>query len=273
MSEDQEMSFLHHLEALRWHLIRSAIAIIAVTIVVFLNKTFIFDVIIFGPKNSDFPTFRALCQLSDWLFLQFPSLMQSKDVLCIGQETYELQNIAMSGQFMTHILVSVVGGIILAFPYVFWEIWRFIKPALQSTEKNYSRGVVFFTSLLFMLGVVFGYYIIVPLSVNFFITYNVSEQVINLPTLSTYISTVTTIVLACGIVFELPIMVYFLTKVGLVTPEILKKYRKHALIAALILSAIITPPDVFSQLLVSVPILFLYEVSIFISRLIVKKEE
>jgi sec-independent protein translocase protein TatC len=272
MSEDQEMSFLQHLEALRWHLVRSVIGITVATIVIFSNKSFVFDVIIFGPKSKDFPTFRALCKLSDWLYIQFPSLMQSKDILCIGQETYELQNIAMSGQFMTHILVSVVGGIIIAFPYVFWEIWRFIKPALQHSEKNYSRGVVFFTSLLFMLGVVFGYYIIVPLSVNFFITYNVSAQVINLPTLSTYISTVTTIVLACGIVFELPIMVYFLTKVGLVTPQILKKYRKHALIGALILSAVITPPDVFSQLLVSVPILFLYEVSIFISRLVIKKE-
>ena len=272
MSADQEMSFLNHLEALRWHLVRSVVAIILVTIVVFSNKTFVFDTIIFGPKSADFPTFKALCKLSDWLFIQFPALMRSRDILCIGQETYELQNIAMSGQFMTHILVSVVGGLILAFPYMFWEIWRFIKPALQSSEKNYSRGVVFFTSLLFMFGVVFGYYIIVPLSVNFFITYNVSTQVVNLPTLSTYISTVTTIVLACGIVFELPIMVYFLTKVGLVTPELLKKYRKHALIGALILSAIITPPDVFSQLLVSVPILFLYEISIFISRVIQKKE-
>ncbi len=241
MSKEQEMSFLEHLEELRWHLVRSVIAIVVVTIVVFSNKSFIFDTIIFGPKSSTFPTFQVLCKLSDWLYIQFPSLMKTKDVLCIGQETYELQNIAMSGQFMTHIIVSLAGGLIIAFPYVFWEIWRFIKPALQNTEKSYSRGVVFFTSLLFMTGVVFGYFIIVPLSVNFFITYNVSDQVVNLPTLSTYISTVTTIVLACGFVFELPIMVYFLTKVGLVTPDLLKRYRKHALIGALILSAIITP--------------------------------
>lgn len=272
MSDEKEMSFLQHLEVLRWHLVRSVVAILVGAFVMFSAKSFVFDVIIFGPKSPDFWTFKQLCQLSEWLHGQFPNLMKTHDVLCIGQTPYDLQNISMSGQFMTHILVAIIGGIIVAFPYVFWEIWRFIKPALQTTEKNYTRGVVFFTSLLFMSGVLFGYYIIVPLSVNFFITYNISEQVVNLPTLSTYISTITTIVLACGFVFELPIMVYFFTKVGILSPELLKKYRKHALVGALILSAIITPPDVFSQLLVTVPILFLYEISILISRIVVKKQ-
>ena len=173
---------------------------------------------------------------------------------------------------MTHIMVSVVGGLIIAFPYVFWEVWRFIKPALYSEEKKSTKGVVFFTSMLFMTGVTFGYYIIVPLSVNFFFTYSVSDSIANIPTLSSYISIITTIVLACGIVFELPMMVYFLTKAGLLTPDFMKKYRKHALVGALVLSAVITPPDVFSQCLVSVPILFLYEMSIMVSRMVLKKE-
>lgn len=272
MSQEEEMSFLQHLEVFRWHLIRSVIAILVVSVVVFLNKSFFFDVIIFGPKQDHFVTFRILCQLSESLYNLFPQLIKTKEAICIGQDMPELQNISMAGQFMTHIIVSVIGGIILSFPYVFWELWRFIEPALRQNEKKNARGVVFFTSSLFFLGVVFAYYIIVPLSVNFFINYNISSEVINLPTLSTYISTVTTIVLACGFVFELPIVVYFLTKVGLLSPSFMKKYRKHALVGALILSAIITPPDVFSQCLVAVPILFLYELSIMVSRVVQKKE-
>lgn len=271
MSEESEMSFLDHLEALRWHLVRSILAIIIGSILLFINKTLLFDIIIFGPKRADFWTFQMLCDLSEKLHVLLPSMIE-KDAICIGQNFPKLQNISMSGQFMTHITVSLVGGLIIAFPYFMWEIWRFIKPALYTGEKKYTTGVVFSTSLLFMLGVLFGYYIISPLSVNFFLNYHVSDEVLNVPTLSTYISTVTTIVLACGAVFELPILVYFLTKVGLLTPAFLKKYRRHALVGALVLSAIITPPDVFSQCLVAVPIMFLYEVSIVISRIVVKKE-
>lgn len=270
MSEQDEMSFLQHLEIFRWHLIRSVIAVLIVSIAVFLNKSFVFDTVIFAPKEVDFITFKALCKLSVQLHEFFPGFID-RDAICIGQNMPALQNINMPGQFMTHIMVSIIGGIILAFPYVFWEIWRFIKPALHSGEKNFTKGIVFFTTLLFITGVLFGYYIITPLSVNFFVSYSISSQVINLPTLSTYISTITTIVLACGFVFELPIVVYFLSRVGILSPEILKKYRKHALVGALILSAIITPPDVFSQFLVAIPILLLYEISIIISRIVINR--
>jgi sec-independent protein translocase protein TatC len=270
MSEQEEMSFLDHLEALRWHLIRSVLAVVVGAILIFINKHFVFDVIIFGPKKADFLTYRALCLLGETIHEWIPSMM-SADAICIGQNFPKLQNINMSGQFMTHISTALIGGGVVAFPYIIWELWRFIKPALHTGEKNYTRGVVFFSSLLFICGILFGYYVIAPLSINFFITYQVSEEVLNNLTLSTYISTLTTVVLSCGLVFELPIVVYFLSKVGLLTPEFLRKYRKHALVGALILSAIITPPDVFSQLLVSVPIMFLYEISIIISRFVQKK--
>ncbi|UTW63723.1 twin-arginine translocase subunit TatC [bacterium SCSIO 12741] len=269
--EEEEMSFLDHLEILRWHLVRSAAAIILFGLIAFFNKKFLFDEIIFGPKSSDFITFRALCWFSAKLQSWLPFL--GGDLLCIGQNLPELRNMTMAGQFTTHIMVSLIAGLIVAIPYVLWEAWRFIGPGLNPSEKNYSRGGVFFTSVLFLSGVAFGYFVISPLSVNFFMNYSVSENVLNTPTLSTYISTVTTVVLACGVVFQLPIIVYFLTKLGILSPLVLKKYRRHAFAGSMILSAFITPPDVFSQLLVTVPLVFLYEISIFISRRVTKTTE
>ena len=273
MSNNDQMSFLQHLEELRWHIIRSGIAIVIVAIAVFLNKSFVFDQVIFGPKSPNFITFQLLCDFSNWLYSVLPQLVVSSDVLCIGSGFPELQNINMSGQFTTHIMVSLIGGLVVGFPYVSWELWRFIKPGLRDSERKSTRGIVFWTWILFLSGVVFGYYVISPLSVNFFFNYSISDQVQTLPTLSTYISTVVTITVACGFVFELPILVFFLTKAGLITPEFLKKYRKHSVVAALILSAIITPPDVFSQFLVTLPLMVLYEISIVISRFVLKKEE
>lgn len=268
----EEMSFLEHLEVLRWHIVRSAAAIMSISILAFLNKRIVFDGFLLGPKRADFPTFRFLCWASEKLNCQAPTFF-AKDALCIGQNMPELQNIHMAGQFTTHIMISLFTGLIVAFPYVFWEFWRFIKPGLNNSERNYTRGAVFFTSLLFISGVSFGYFIVSPLSVNFFLSYSVSDQVITIPTLSTYISTVTTVVLACGLVFQLPVVIYFLTKMGLVGPLELRKFRKHAFVACLILSAVITPPDVFSQFLVSLPLVILYEISIYISGRIVKSEE
>ena len=266
------MSFLDHLEILRWHLVRSSVSIVVFAILAFVNKSLIFDTIILGPKKSDFPTFKFLCRASDKLHAWLPSMMDA-DTLCIGQNMPELQNIHMAGQFTTHIMISLFAGLILAFPYIVWEVWRFINPGLKKSERKQARGAVFFISLLFLSGVSFGYFIICPLSVNFFLTYSVSAEVLNVPTLSTYISTVTTVVLACGLVFQLPIVVYFLTKMGVIDALTLRKFRKHAFVGSLILSAIITPPDVFSQFLVTVPLMFLYEISIFISARIIKAEE
>lgn len=270
--EENEMSFLQHLEALRWHLMRGISAIFIFAILAFFNKSILFDTIIFGPKNSDFVSFQFLCDLSETLHTNFPSFIQTNDALCIGQDIPKLQNISMTGQFTSHIMVSLIAGFILAFPYFFWEIWRFIKPGLQQSEVKHTRGVVLWTSILFMLGVGFGYFIISPLSINFLSTYQISESVLTIPTLRTYITTVTTVILASGLLFELPIVVYFFSKIGLITATFLKRYRKHFLVIALILAAIITPPDLFSQILVCIPLMFLYEVSIFISKRVERKE-
>lgn len=270
--EGEEMSFLQHLEMLRWHLVRGISAIFVVAIAAFLNKEILFDDIIFGPKSSDFISFQILCDFSGWLHELIPAIVKSADALCIGSDIPKLQNISMAGQFTTHIMVSLIAGVVIAFPYFFWELWRFVKPGLHQAELKYTKGIVFWTWFLFMAGILFGYYIITPLSINFLSTYSISNEVQSIPTLSTYISTVTTVVLAAGILFELPILVYFLTKIGFITPDFLKKYRKHFFVLALIIAAIITPPDVFSQVLVCLPLVFLYEVSILISASILKKE-
>jgi len=262
--EKEEMTFLDHLEELRWHLIRALLGIVILAIVAFIFKDFIFDVIIIAPKSPEFFTNSVLCKFGEFVRVK---------ALCINSNPFELININMSGQFTTHIMVSLFAGFIVSFPYVFWEFWRFIAPALYSNEKKYAAGSVFFSSLLFMLGVLFGYFIIVPLSVHFLGSYTVSEQVTNQINLTSYISTVASVTLASGVIFELPIVVFFLTKVGLVTPEILKKFRRHSIVVILLLSAIITPPDIFSQILVSLPLLLLYEISIKLSRRIVKRQD
>ena len=271
--DNDDMSFLEHLEALRWHLIRSSLAIVIMAMLAFFNKSILFDTIIFGPKRSDFWTFRKFCELSSWLNTVVPSLVPDPDALCVGQEIPKLQNIDMAGQFTSHIMVSLIAGFIIAFPYIVFEMWRFIKPGLHVTERKLASGLIFWISFLFITGVLFGYYIISPLSINFLATYSISGEVQTIPTLSTYISTVTMVVLAGGILFELPVLVYFLTKVGLITADFLKSYRKHFFVVALIVSAIITPPDVFSQLLVSFPLMILYEVSIVLSRRIERSDE
>ncbi len=258
----EEMTFLEHLEELRWHFVRSFIAILVVSILAFLYKNILFDVVIFGPSDPNFFTNAFLCKLAKQL--DMPSL-------CINQEKINFQNIMMSGQFTTHIRVSFVAGLIVAFPYVFWEFWRFVKPALYQNEIKHSRGAMFFASILFIIGVLFGYYIICPLSVHFLANYHVSEKVENILNLGSYISTITSIVLAGGVVFELPMLIYFLAKVGLISSRSLKSYRRHAIVASLLLAAIITPPDVISQILVSVPLIVLYEGGIVIASNIEKK--
>jgi sec-independent protein translocase protein TatC len=258
------MSFLEHLEELRWHIIRSIVAIILIAILAFIFRNIIFDRIILAPKTPEFFTNHVFCSFSN---------LVNVPALCINSKPFQIINIYMAGQFTTHIMVSLIAGIILAFPYIFFEFWSFLKPAFYKNEKKYARGAVFYSSLLFLLGVLFGYYIITPLSVNFLGSYNVSDQVLNQINLISYISTVASVTLASGIIFELPVLVYFLTKIGLLTPEFLKKYRKHSIIIILILSAIITPPDIFSQILVCFPLLVLYEIGIRISKKIIAKEK
>ena len=260
-----EMSFLDHLEVLRWHLVRSAIVIILFTIVAFIFKGFVFDTIILAQKSSNFWTYRMFCK--------FSHLIGNGDALCMGEMNFSLINITMSGQFTIHIVTSLVVGIVLAFPYLLFEIWRFITPALKKKEKKNALGLVFAGSMLFVIGILFGYYFVSPLSVQFLGNYTVSEQVQNQITLSSFISTVTTVTLVCGLVFQLPLIVFFLSKLGLLTPEFMRKYRKHAVVVTLVLSAIITPPDISSQVLLTIPLLILYEFSIYISKMVVKKAE
>lgn len=262
--KEAEMSFLDHLEVMRWHLLRSILAVVIMALVAFVFKEIVFDKIILAPKEPHFPTNRWLCQLGEILGLER---------ICINQNPFSLQTVKMAEQFSMHIIVSLVAGIVVAFPYVFFEIWRFIVPALYDKEKQTATGAVFYTSLLFILGVGFGYYIISPLSVNFLGNYKVSESVISAPTLRSYVQTITSVVLASGIVFQLPILIYFLSKVGLVTPDFLKRYRRHSIILIVTLSAIITPPDVFSQVLVALPLMVLYEIGIAISKRIMRQQE
>ncbi|MCD4770323.1 MAG: twin-arginine translocase subunit TatC [Bacteroidales bacterium] len=259
-----EMSFLEHLEALRWHIVRALLSIFLIAIIAFIFNEIIFDSIILAPKHPGFFTNRMLCKLGELVNI---------NALCINSNPFEIINIRMAGQFTTHIAVSLIAGIILAFPYIFWEFWSFFKPALYSSEKKHAGGAVFFSSFLFIIGILFGYYVIVPLSVHFLGSYNVSDEVTNQINLRSYIGTVASITLASGLIFQLPIISYFLTKIGLVDPAFMKKYRKHSVIVILALAAIITPPDIFSQVLVCLPLLGLYEIGISISKAVIKREE
>ncbi|HKL07684.1 MAG TPA: twin-arginine translocase subunit TatC [Bacteroidales bacterium] len=262
MAQKTNMTFLEHLEQLRWHLIRAFASVIIVAIVAFVFSDIVFNHIILAPKNPDFFTNKILCLLGDKVNI-------SK--LCINSEPFQIINIKMAGQFTIHITISIFAGIILAFPYIFWEFWNFIKPALYENELKHSRGAVTISSLLFLLGILFGYFVIAPLSIHFLGTYNVSDQVLNQINLKSYIGTVTSVTLAAGVIFELPILIFFLSKAGLVTPEFLRKYRRHAIIIVMVLAATITPPDIFSLVLVTFPLIILYEAGIVISKKVVKK--
>jgi sec-independent protein translocase protein TatC len=267
MSKDKnvnEMSFLDHLEELRWHLIRMTMGVVIVGVVAFLFKGFIFDTVILGPYQPDFPTYELFCRLSQMFGLD--------DSFCLTEPLFEIQSREMAGQFSAHLWTSIWAGFILGFPYLLYELWSFIGPGLYEKERNNAKGFIFIASLLFFTGVLFGYYVVSPLSVNFLGGYKVSDFVHNDIDLNSYIATIRTSVIACGLIFELPILIYFFTKIGLVNPEILKKYRKIALVLVLIVSAIITPPDIASQIIVTIPIIILYQVSITISRIVLKRE-
>lgn len=259
-----EMSFLDHLEELRWLLIRITIAILICAAVAFFFSSYIFDEILFGPKNPNFITYHYFCELSQQFGLD--------KSLCITEINLPIQNREIGGQFSIHMWTSITVGFIVAFPFLLWEIWKFISPALYDNEKKYASAFIIVSSLLFFIGVLFGYFIIAPLSVQFFASYIVSTEISNAIDIGSYISLIKTSAIASGLLFELPILIYFLTKVGLVTPQFLRKYRKYTLVIILVLSAIITPPDVISQVIVSIPIMILYEISILISAAVVKKE-
>ncbi len=259
-----DMSFLGHLEVLRWTLVRSSLAIVAFGMIAFVMKDFIFNSILLAPKDPSFFTYRFLCSVSQRL---------GTDGLCIDEIPFIVQSRTMAGQFSAHIWTSIAFGFIMAFPYIIWEVWKFIKPALYDSEQKHARSFIVITSFLFFLGILFGYYVITPLSINFLGSYRVADEVRNNFDLSSYTGLLKASCLSAGFIFELPIIIYFLTKMGLVTPEFLKEYRKYALVMVLILAAVITPPDIISQVIVAIPMVILYEVSIKISKFIIRKQE
>lgn len=263
---NKEMSFLDHLEELRWLLIKSVLAILIGGTIAFVFSDFIFSELLFGPKNANFVTYRFFCEVTQYFNLEDQSI-------CNANLDLKIQNTNMGGQVSFMIWTCITAGFIIGFPYMLWEVWKFISPALYQNEKKYARAFVLVSSLLFFIGVLFGYFIIVPLSVYFFATFSASTEIINEINLESYTSLLKTSVIACGIIFELPIIIYFLSKFGLVTPQFLRKYRKYALVIVLIVAAIITPPDVVSQVIVSIPIMILYEISIFISAYVTKKKQ
>lgn len=260
---NQSMSFLDHLEVLRWHIIRSLAAVVIAGCAAFFFKSFIFDVIIFGPKQISFPTYKLLCKVATFFGID--------SQFCGDELPFSVQSRTMAGQFSAHLWTSITVGFVVAFPYIIFEIWRFVAPGLHKNERRHARGFIIASSLLFFIGVLFGYYVICPLSINFLGTYQVSEQVLNEFDLSSYIGLVRSSSLASGFIFELPILIYFLTKIGIVTPDFLKKYRKYALVIVLIVAAVITPPDVTSQIIVAIPVMILYQFSILLSRMTYKQ--
>ena len=265
-NEKKEMSFMDHLEDLRWLLVRSTFAVIGIACACYFIDDFIFDTIIFGPKDPNFVTYRFFCEVTHYFGVD--------DTYACAQEfNFKIQNQEVSGQFSMYIWTLITAGFVIGFPYILWEVWKFIRPALYEKERKMAGSFILVSSILFFIGVLFGYYIIAPLSINFFATFNVSKEIENIFTVDSYVSMMKMSIVASGIVFELPIIIYFLAKLGLVTPDFLRKYRRYAIVIILILAAIVTPPDIPSQIIVSIPILLLYEVSILIAAIVAKKAE
>ncbi|PBQ32266.1 twin-arginine translocase subunit TatC [Sphingobacteriaceae bacterium] len=267
-AEGVEMSFLQHLEELRWHLVRSAAVIVVFGIAAFCLNDFLFDTIIFGPLKQDFISYRALCALG--------YKIGAGDVMCMTVKPAHLQTLSASEQFFNHMWISLVTGLILAFPFVLWELWKFIRPALKNQEVGPVKIFVIIASFLFLVGIGFGYFLLFPMSYNFLVNYQVSSSGIveTQNTFDDYISLISTMVLVSGIIFEMPVLVYFLTRMTILTPQFMRKYRKHAVIIILIAAAVITPsPDVTSQMVVAIPMYLLFEISIFVSGWAIKKHK
>lgn len=263
-----EMSFIDHLEELRWHIIRMVIAVAIFGGAIFIYKDWVFDTIIFGPVRSEFVSYRFFCNLSKWLHLG--------DALCLPPVKVSMQTTAFGGQFVSSITVAIMGGFIIGFPYIFWEIWRFIKPALSDKEIKGTRFVIFWVSFFFLIGIAFGYFVLAPFTFNFLTNFVIGTQqlVETKPTLNDYLDNLINILIGCGIAFELPVLAYALTKIGMITPQFLKSSRRYAIVIILIVAAIITPsPDWISQMLVFIPLFLLYQLSIMVSARVYKEEE
>ncbi|HEX7366727.1 MAG TPA: twin-arginine translocase subunit TatC [Pelobium sp.] len=262
---EAEMSFFDHLAELRIHLVRSAIAIIITTIFCFIYYDFIFDTVIMGPHKPSFWTYRMMCKIGDY-FNMGPGF-------CITNIPGKIINTEMAGQFTLQINSALMTGVVLGFPYLLWEIWRFVKPALKDSERKSATGFVFYASMLFIVGLLFGYFIVAPLSVNFLSNYSISPDIENTITIDSYFSSVATLTLCTGAVFELPVVIYILSQLGIMTPKFMKDQRRYAVIIILVIAAVVTPtPDIPTMLTVSLPLFLLYELSIYVSARVEKKK-
>ncbi len=253
-----EMSFIEHIDELRKHLFRSVIAIILGAIVVHIFNEFIVQKILMGPTHSDFPTYTYLCKLGQKLSLG--------NMMCLSEIKVNMQSSSVSGQFGVYVNVLIIGGLIVAFPYVFWQFWKFIKPALKTNELKRTKGVIFWVSTLFFLGILFGYFVVAPYTVNFFANFTIDSNIQNIWTISSYFSTIVPLILGSGITFQLPLVLYFLAKIDVISVAFLKKYRRHAIVIIVIAVSAITPPDMLSTIICSIPLVLLYEVSILLCK-------
>jgi len=264
--EKAEMTFIDHLEELRQHIIRSVIAILVMAAIIFIYRDWVFDNIITGPINPDFISYRLLCDFSHWAHMG--------DALCMPPVNINMQTTTFGGQFLSSISLALIGGILISFPYIFWEFWRFIKPALKDKELSNTRFIIFWVSFFFFTGAAFGYFLLGPFTFNFLGSFTLGTKGVleTRPTLTDYLDNLTNLILGCGIAFELPVLAYILTKIGLITPVYLRKIRKYAVVVILLAAAIITPsPDWMSQLIVFIPLFTLYELSILVSAKVSKQ--
>lgn len=249
MEHGEKMSFLEHLEELRWRLVKSSIVVLLFAILIWCYQEWIMDNWFLSMSKSDFITFKYMCRIFG---------------ICLEDMQLKMQSTSLSGQFSYALMMSILGGVVLAFPYIFYQLWSFIKPGLKQNEKSVTKGIVFYVSLLFFIGISFGYFVVAPLSVQFFALFKISQQIENIPTISNYMSLILSTVFYTGLLFLLPVVNYLLAKLGVINAEFLRKYRKHAIVGVLILAAIITPPDILSQIIVAIPILLLYEIGILV---------
>jgi sec-independent protein translocase protein TatC len=264
MAEEKEMAFLDHLEELRWHVVRAVSAIFVAMMASFIFIKEIFEYVIFAPAKLNFPTFTYMCKIGNALGFH---------ELCVAELPFKIQSRNMTGQFMMSLTASFVIGLIVAFPYVVWELWSFVKPGLQNKERKFSKGAVAAISFLFLSGILFAYYILCPITIWFLSTYSISNLIVNEFDITSYVSTISSLILGCGLLFQFPMVIYFLSKIGIVTPELMRKYRKHSVLAILILGAVITPSgDPFSLTVISLPLYFLFEISIYVSSVVVKNK-
>ncbi len=263
-----EMSFVDHLEELRWHIVRSLLAIVILAVIIFIKIQWVFDNIIAGPINPNFISYRGICSFSHWLGLG--------DKLCLPPISINMQTTTFGGQFFGSFSIAFVGGLIAAFPYIFWEFWRFVKPALKPKELKNTRFIIFWVSFFFFLGAAFGYFILGPFTFNFLANFKLSglNIVTTKPTVNDYLDNLTNLILGCGIAFEMPVLAFALTKIGLITPSFLRRTRKYAIVIILIIAAVITPsPDWYSQTIVFLPLYSLYELGVFVSARVYKQEQ